>query len=69
MDFFLAIYLNFFFTLLPFYVTDNSQLLELAANRSIQNRNIKVKDMEVMIKQVIYLIFLIVNLKFRLYKV
>ena len=55
MDFFLTIYLNFFFTLLPFYVTDNSQLIDLAANRSIQNRNTKLNDLGVMIKQVLYL--------------
>lgn len=52
MDFFLIIYLSFFFTLLPFYMTDNSQLMELAANRSIQNRNKNVDDLNASIKQV-----------------
>ena len=52
MDFFLTIYLTFFFTLLPFYVSDNSQLADLAANRSIQNRNKSVNDLQVLLKQV-----------------
>jgi hypothetical protein len=52
MDFFLIIYLTFFFTLLPFYVTDNSQLIEMAANRSIQSRNKTVNDLQASIKQV-----------------
>ena len=52
MDFFLIIYLSFFFTLLPFYMTDNSQLIEMAANRSIHSRNKTVNDLQTSIKQV-----------------
>ena len=54
MDFFLAIYLSFFFQLLPLYYTDNSELLDMAAERSIKNRNKRVGDLEVSIKQVRY---------------
>jgi len=50
MDFFFSIYLTFFFTLLPFNVTDNSQLVDMMANRTIQSRY--KKDLEVVIKQV-----------------
>jgi len=52
MDFFLNIYLTFFFTLLPFYVTDNKQLVDLAANRAIQNRNKTINDLNVALEQV-----------------
>jgi len=54
MDFFLNIYLAYFFNLLPFYVTDNSQLIEMAANRSVQSRYKKINDLEITIKQVIF---------------
>lgn len=52
MDFFLTVYLNFFFTLLPFYVSNNTELLEMTANRSIQNRNKNINDLGVVVKQV-----------------
>lgn len=52
LDFFLKTYLAFFFTLLPFYVTDNSQLIDLAAKRSIINRNKSINDIEAKLKQV-----------------
>jgi len=54
LDFFLSIYLSFFFTLLPFYYSDNSQLVNMAENRSIQNRNKTVNDLDASIKQVKY---------------
>lgn len=53
LDFFLRIYLTFFFTLLPFYVTENSQLAELVDNRSISNRNKGVNELEATLKQVL----------------
>jgi len=59
MDFFLNIFLTFFFSLLPFYVTDNSELVDLAANRSIQNRNKTVNDLQVAFKQVKLKLFII----------
>jgi len=52
MDFFLNIYLSFFFTLLRFYFTDNSQLIEMAANRSVESRYKKINDLDVSKKQV-----------------
>jgi len=52
LDFFLSVYLSFFFTLLPFYYTDNSQLVEMAKNRSIQNRNKNINDVSAKIEQV-----------------
>jgi len=52
LDFFFDILLSLFLTLLPFYVTDNQQLMEMASTRSIQDRNKSINDMGVMIKQV-----------------
>lgn len=56
MDFFFNLYLTFFFTLLPFYATDNTELDAMKANRSIQNRNKSINDLQASLKQV--LIFL-----------
>jgi hypothetical protein len=53
MDFFLTIYMTFFFQLLPRYYTDNTQLVEMVANRSVVNRNSGVKDLNASITQVI----------------
>jgi len=61
MDFFLLIYLNFFFTLLPFYYTDNSQLSEMVINRSIKDRNKTIDDLEIALKQVILFEFISLN--------
>ena len=52
MDFFLTIYISFFFQLLPFYYTDNSELVKMAANRSVENRNKGVKDLKASFAQV-----------------
>lgn len=52
LDFFLVIYLTFFFTLLPFNITDNSELIKLEMKRSIKNRRKSVNDLEVQINQV-----------------
>jgi len=52
MDFFLTIYMSFFFQLLPFYYSDNSQLIEMAANRSVENRNRGVADLNASLTQV-----------------
>ena len=53
LDFFLNIYLTFFFTLFPYYAGDNPELTAMAANRSIQNRNKGVNDLKVQFNQVI----------------
>ncbi len=47
MDLFLKIQLSFFFTLLPLYLGENSDLEELQSNRSIENRYKGVNDLEV----------------------
>ncbi len=63
MDFFLRIHLSFFFTLLPFYFTDNSQLSEMIINRSIADRNKSIDDLEIAFKQVILIYFISLNYK------
>jgi hypothetical protein len=55
MDFFLAIYISFFFQLLPFYKSNNSELVNMSANRSVENRNKTVKDINASIAQVKYI--------------
>jgi len=44
--------MTFFFQLLPFYYSDNSQLIEMAAKRSVLNRNKGVVDLKASITQV-----------------
>jgi hypothetical protein len=46
MDIFLKIQLSFFFTLLPLYLGENSDLEELQSNRSFENRDKGVNDLE-----------------------
>ncbi len=58
MDFFLNIYLSFFFTLLPFYNIENSQLSEMIAIRSVEYRYKTVNDLEIKFKQVILIYFI-----------
>ena len=52
LDFFLNLSLTFFFQLLPFYVTDNAQLVEMAAKRNFMDRNKSINDLETSIFQV-----------------
>jgi len=61
MDFFLSIYLLFFFSLLPNYFADNPQLKELQATRNVLNKNKSINDLTVLFTQVF---FLIINVLF-----
>ena len=44
--------MSFFFQLLPFYYSDNSELTDMAANRTIENRNKGAADLNASIMQV-----------------
>ena len=48
----MALYLSFFFQLLPFYYSDNEELNKMAADRSILNRNKTIEDLNISLKQV-----------------
>jgi len=52
MDFFLSIYLSFFFSLLPTYFKGNPQLNEIHATRDIMKKKNTVNDLKVLINQV-----------------
>ena len=60
-DFFLSIYLSFFFKLLPEYIFDNEELVKLRTDRLIQNRNLRVNDLNATMKQVNILFILILD--------
>ena len=68
MDFFMSIFLSFYFTLLPFYYTQNTELVDIANERKIENRNKKINDFQATSKQVkkikyFYLFNLIILIK------
>jgi len=52
MDFFLSVYLSFFFSLLPNYFKDNPQLKEMHATRNILKKNNTVNDLSILLTQV-----------------
>lgn len=56
LDFFLDLSLTFFFQLLPFYITENKQLTEMANNRLIEDRDKSINDLEATFNQVIIFI-------------
>ena len=45
MDFFLLIYMSFFFQLLPFFNSENSELVIMTEYRLVENRGKGVQDL------------------------
>ena len=52
LDFYLSINLSLFFTFLPYYFSENSQLKELMSKRSIENRNKSLNQFNLKIEEV-----------------
>jgi hypothetical protein len=45
--------MSFFFQLLPFFNSENSELVEMTANRSVANRGKGIQDLNASMTQVI----------------
>ena len=56
-DFFLTIYLTFYFQLLPFAYSTNEELEKKIINRNIGDRNFKLEDINASLMQVKYKIY------------
>jgi hypothetical protein len=52
-EYFFYMSLTFFFQLIPFYFTDNPELIKMINNRSLEDRYKKLKNLEVTTAQVI----------------
>ena len=52
LDFFLQINLKLLFTLIPFYMTDNNELIDLQVRRSIKDKNRTIDSLTVALAKV-----------------